>query len=151
MEEIDRQGNVGGASHRERLAIVKAFQLRKLFEMLLDQVAQLPDEAAAVGRGHLRPRASFKRLARGLHGAIDIFAIALGDLGHDLAGGGVVNGKRLAGSRFHPLAVDEQLARRADEFLHATMNLRSTCGSGHNTSRSERADFNAKSPGLPQS
>ena len=96
---------------RQWLAVVEGFQLRELFQVLLHQVGQLPDEAAALGGGHVGPRAAFKRLARGLDGAIDVFAIAFGNLCQHFAGGRIVDRKGLAGGGFDPLAVDEHLAR----------------------------------------
>ncbi len=111
-EQIDSQGNVGHAGDGQRLAVVQALQLRELLQMLLDQVGELPDQAAAIGSGHLRPRAAVESLARCLHGAIDVFTIAFGDLGHHLAGGGIVGGEGLSGSRLHPLAIDKHFARR---------------------------------------
>ena len=113
---IGREGHVGNARDRERLSVVERFELREFFQVLFDQIAKLPNHAAAFGRRDLRPRAAVKRGAGRLYGAIDVFLVAFGDPGQDVARGGIVGGKSLAGGGFHPLAVDENLVRLGNKF-----------------------------------
>ena len=128
---IGGERHVGNARDRERLAVVERFELREFFQMLFDQIAKLPDHAAALGRRDLRPRAAVKRGAGRLYGAIDVFLVALGDARQDVAGGGIVGGKRLAGGGFHPLAVDENFVRFANERGNILVEQRRGCCGCH--------------------
>ena len=83
--------------------------------MLFDQVGEPPHHAAALGWRNLRPWAGFECGARGFYGAVDIFAVAFGDLRENFAGGGIVGGESFAGSGIDPLAVDEHLLLLAYE------------------------------------
>ena len=97
------QRNVGDPRHGERLAIVQALKLGELFQVLFDQVGELPYFAAAFGGAHLRPGIAFESLTRSFHGAIDVFAIALGDLRHHFSGCRIVGGKSFARRRIQPI------------------------------------------------
>ena len=77
------------------------------FEVLLDQVGELPQHAAAFGGRHARPGAFVECPARGAHGAVDVFGFGFGHMGDDVAGGGVVDGEGLAGGRGDKTAIDE--------------------------------------------
>ena len=65
-------------------------------------------------------------LAGGLHGLLDIGAIAFGYLGQDLSGGGIVRWEILAGNGGNPLSVDQHFARLVDEFGDLRMDLGET-------------------------
>ena len=90
--------------------------------MLQDEVADLPDEPAALGRRHAAPRAALEGLAGGADRPVDVFGISLGDVGEGLAGGRVRGLERLAGRGLGPLSVDEQLPRGSREFLDAPVD-----------------------------
>ena len=47
---FDRDRNIGSAGDAERLAIVEGFQLGEFFEVLFDQISELPDQVAALCR-----------------------------------------------------------------------------------------------------
>jgi hypothetical protein len=116
-EDVDRERHVGGARHDLRLAVVEALELRELVGVRLEEVGELPEQAAAVRRRHRRPRAGIERAARGAHGALHVLAIAFRDLRDHLARRRVVARERLAGSGLDPLAVDQHRAAAGDETL----------------------------------
>ncbi len=107
---FDGERNVGDARDGERFSVVERFDLREFFEMLFEEIGELPHHAGASGGRSLGPLAGFERGAGGFYGAVDVFAVAFGDVGEDFAGGGVIGGESLAGSGIDPLAVDEHLA-----------------------------------------
>ena len=119
-EQIDRERNVGGLGNVERLAVVETFDVAELLGMLLEQIGEFPDQAAALGCGHPAPGAVVKGFASGLHGLIDVFAIAFRDLSQNFAGSGIVGRKSLSGSGIDPPAVDQH-------FSWLSMNS-ATCG-----------------------
>jgi hypothetical protein len=94
-EHIHAQREVSRAGDGKRLAVIERLQFSQLFQILLHQVGEPPEHPAAFGGRHATPGALVKSKPRGLHGAIDIDRLGLRHMGHDLAGGGVVNGKGL--------------------------------------------------------
>jgi ParB family chromosome partitioning protein len=127
-EVVDDERNVGDARDADRLAIVERLELRELLGVGLDQVGQLPDRAAALGRGHAAPRTALEGAPRRAHGAIDVFLLTGCHLGKRLFGGGIVGGERLAGGRLGPLAIDEHAASTAaDELRHAAVDTGVAC------------------------
>ena len=60
VEQVGGQRHVGRLSHRERLAVVQGLQLGQLFDVLEDQVADPPDDPAAIGGGHAAPGTVFE-------------------------------------------------------------------------------------------
>jgi hypothetical protein len=106
VEQVGGQRHVRDAGHGEWLAIVQAFQLRQLVQMLQDQVADLVDHAAARRRAHLAPRSRQRAPCR-LDGRIDIGGIAFGHRGQLLFGGRILHVESLAGLGHHPFAVDQ--------------------------------------------
>ena len=92
--------------------------------VLLDQVADPPDQLAALGRRHPPPRALVvEGAARRADRAVDVLGLAVGDLGERLLGRRV---DRLEGAprcRRHPLAVDQELAGAREERLDAIVDL----------------------------
>ena len=52
---------------------------------------------SALGGFHAGPGAVVKGGAGGADGAVDVLSLSLRNIGHDLAGGGVVDGEGLAG------------------------------------------------------
>ena len=47
VEQIRSQGYVGGPRHSNGLTVVERFQLREFFEILENQIADLPQNLAA--------------------------------------------------------------------------------------------------------
>jgi hypothetical protein len=90
--------------------------------VLEDEVTDLPDQPAPVGRGHPAPRAVFEGPAGGANGAVDVFRVAFGHAGQGLAGGRVRRFERLTGRSVGPLPVDEQLAGGRNEVFDASVN-----------------------------
>src|ERR1019366_3917169 len=126
-EQINRQRHIGNTRDRQRLAVIEALQLCELLRTRFEQVGQFPDQAPPLGRRHVGPCIALERLARGLHRAVNVLAIALGDLGEHFPGRRVVGWERLAGRRIHELVVDEHRPRLAEELLHAAVH---DCGAG---------------------
>src|SRR5690606_1105965 len=96
-----------GAS--QRLAGVEALDARDLVSTLADAVSNLLDNTAALVGAHLRPRALVKRLARGIHGAVNILFAGLGDRRDTPTGGRVSRIKSLTSCGVHQLAANQQL------------------------------------------
>ena len=48
MEEIRRQRHVSCAGNANRLPIVQGLQFRQLFQMLQDEITELPDQPASL-------------------------------------------------------------------------------------------------------
>src|SRR6185369_1961699 len=103
-EEIDGERDVGGTRDGERFAVVERFELREFFEVLLEQIGELPNELASFGGRHAAPGTFIEGIARGGNGEVDVSSIAFGNPCHFLAGGWVVGGKSLAGNGIDPLA-----------------------------------------------
>ena len=109
-EQVHRQADIRDSRHFEWLAVVQHFQLGKFFQVLLQQVAELPDHASPLRGRHFGPRPGFESGAGRLYGALDIFTISFRNAGQDLARGRIVRRECFAGSGLHPLAVNEHLA-----------------------------------------
>src|SRR5262249_27712807 len=80
-----------------------------LVEVGRDEVAELPQDASALGGGHLGPGALAEGPAGGLNRRIDVALVALGDPRALFFGRGGDGGVRLAGGGRPPLATDEDL------------------------------------------
>ena len=116
MEDVGGEHDIGDAGDDHRLAVVQRFQLRQFIGVLEDQIADLVQQLAAIGRRHLAPLAVVVEGTTGRsNGGIDVFLAAALGMRHDLASGRVVDFKGFAGRRIHPGAVDQNLLRGADE------------------------------------
>ena len=129
VEQVGGQRHIGRLGDSEWLAVVQRLQLGELVGVLQDEVADPPDDAAPLGRGHPAPRPLLERLARGPDSPVDVLGAALGDPGERLPGGGVGRLERLARRRIGPLPVDEQLPGGGDECLDVAVQ-----GHGHGCS-----------------
>jgi hypothetical protein len=109
-EVIDCKRQVGDARDLEGLAVVERFELRKFLGVLFEQVGEFPEEFAALGRRNSGPLAGVKSCACSFDGSIDVFFVACGDVGEDLAGRGIVGRESLARGRFNPFSIDQELA-----------------------------------------
>ena len=56
-EKFGGEGDVGGARDGQRFAVIERLEVGELFDVRVDQVAELPDELAALGGRHLAPLA----------------------------------------------------------------------------------------------
>ncbi len=111
-EQVRRQRDVGGPRDRERLPVVERLEHRELVAVLLDQIGDLPDQPAAIGRVHPPPRRIVvERPPRGAHRAVDVLSLAHRDLGERLLGRGVDRRKSLARGGLDPIAIDQELVR----------------------------------------
>ena len=79
-------GHVGEHRLLDRAAAVARFDLGDLARARGDQLGDLAQLLGALLARHLRPRAVVERVARGLDGALRVFAAGLGDVGDLLAG-----------------------------------------------------------------
>ena len=96
----------------DRLAVVDRLQDGELAAALLDDPGDPVEVLGALAARHPAPDAVVGP-AGGLHGAVDVGLVGLGDLGQDLLGGGVDRLERCAVA-VDELAVDEQAVRRLD-------------------------------------
>jgi hypothetical protein len=104
------------------LAVVAHFDLGEEFRLLSDQVAEFPQQRAALRSIQLRPLAGGERLVRRAHRAVCILRAASGNERPGLAGERVVAGESIAGSGLHPFAADEHLVlgQGAGSGIHIT-------------------------------
>ncbi len=130
-EHVDGERHVGGAGDGDGLAVVERLEFGEFVEVLFEQVAELPDEAAALGGLHAGPGAVVEGVAGGADGAVDVFRLGLGNVGHDLAGGGIVDGEGLAGGGEDEASVDEHAVFLGDEVVGVAADAGIDGESGH--------------------
>jgi hypothetical protein len=87
---------------------VSRFELRQFFGARQDDLPHLAQDATALGRGELAPRAAECAACRG-DGAVDVGRIAAGQLIEGNARARVEHGQRFAAGRRDPLAADEMV------------------------------------------
>src|SRR5256885_17069881 len=109
--------------------------------MLVNQVAQLPYQAAAFRWRHLAPWTFVKSLAGSLHRKVDIGAIAFRNLRQYFTRRRIISGESLSRNCVNPLAVDEHFARLLNKAEHARIDL---CGGN-------RSHRNLQNSGLKRS
>src|SRR5262249_49996146 len=114
-QEVDGQRDVGDPRDGDRLAVVERLELRELLRVLLDEVRELPEQAAALGRRRAAPRPVVERRARRAHRAVDVFAVSLGGVREPLARGGGVRGEGAPRGRVAEAPADQERAAVADE------------------------------------
>jgi len=90
-KHVGHHGHIDVARFKDRFAVVECLQLGQLVDILLDQVGDSPQDLASFAGGQLPPRSSevVKRLAGRGDGLVDVVRAGFGDLGQNLAGGGV--------------------------------------------------------------
>ncbi len=125
--DVDDLGELDG------LAVVERLELGQLVGVLLDRLGQTGQHARAIGRRCLRPRAALERSTSGAHGAIDVLAPALGDLGDGLRGRWVERLERAAVGGRRALAVDQQRLLARDELACRLGELLGQRGHGVST------------------
>src|SRR5438270_9057975 len=91
--------------------------------MLLQQIAEFPDQASALRGAHLAPGAIIESFARRFDRQVDIGAITFGDLRQDLSGGRIVGGKSFARNSVNPLSINEHFAWLLNKAEDARINL----------------------------
>jgi hypothetical protein len=112
---------LGGHAHvaaggRQALAVVERLELGELLGVLVDHVADAPQQVRALARRHPRPRgAGLEGVAGGDDGAVGVDRGGLRDLDEDFLGGRVDGREGLAVLGVDPLAVDQQLLGRGEE------------------------------------
>ncbi len=99
--------------------------------MLFEQVAEFPDEAAALGGLHAGPGAAVEGVASGADGAVDVLSLGLGDVGHYFPGGGVVDGEGLAGRGEDEPSVNKHAVFLGDEVVGVAADAGIDRKSGH--------------------
>ena len=62
----------------DRLADIKALEERQFFLMFLNELCPAQHDHLAIGRGHTRPHATFKRFARNADCEVSVFGTAIG-------------------------------------------------------------------------
>ena len=105
-EQVDGQRDVGRPGHGQRLAVVERFQFGEFVAVFFQQVAQFPDQAAALRGGHFGPRPRLERPPGRMDRGVDIGLIARGTMGDDLARGRIVDLKSLSQPGRFPLPID---------------------------------------------
>jgi hypothetical protein len=107
VEHVGGQRHVSRLRYDEGLPVVQRLELGELVQVLQDQIADPPDDAAPLGWGHPAPRAFLERSARGLHGPVDVLGFPFGNLSEGLACRGVRRREGPARRRSRPLPADE--------------------------------------------
>src|SRR5262249_38255627 len=139
-EHVDRALHVALARVRHRLAVVERFQLGELVGMLLEQVAEPPDQPRAVTGRHARPRTILEGAPCRGDSQIDIGLLAGRHVRDDLLSGRVLDGEGLAAAGGDPLAVDQELQLLRQEGGGGGAEGRLANGDGHVFLRSRRAN-----------
>ena len=106
MEEVGRERNIGDARDGLGFAVIERLDFGELIRMLEDEVADAPDEFAALARGQATPRSGFEGATRGYDGAVDVFFVALGDAREDRSVGGIEDIKSLVRGGGNPSATN---------------------------------------------
>jgi hypothetical protein len=117
MKQISCERHVGGLGNGKRLAIVQGLELGQLIDVLEDQITDLPDDAAPIGRGHARPRTVLERPPRRSYGPVDVLGVTFGDGGETVACRRVRSDECAARRGVDPLTVNEQLTLCRDEVV----------------------------------
>jgi len=115
----DAAGDVVAGRLRDGLAVVDRLQLAELVLVGFDEVGEAVEQAFAGQCGQPRPAAVVERDAGRGDRAIDVGVRGVDHAGDLAAGGGVVDGDRLAVARRGPGAVDEQRGFAAKKRLDA--------------------------------
>src|SRR4029077_10124793 len=110
-EDLGRERDLDLARVEHGLAGAEALEPGHLVEVLLDQIAEAPDDAPALVRRHLRPRALVEGLAGRGHRQIDVPLVPLADRPDRLLVGRVDRRVALPRERPLPLPRDEDLSR----------------------------------------
>jgi len=161
VEQVRRQRHVGAEGDGVGLAVVEALELRELLGVLEDQVADAPDDPAALGRRDGAPGALVERLPGGPDGPVDVLGIALGHVRQRLAGGrvGVSNVLPEAASTHCPLmnslrgaAVNSSTVRSTvtvinGHLLAARRGRLPHCSCPHGAARGHQSGTSARSVG----
>src|SRR6266705_2481992 len=151
-EPLDEGGAVGdlGARLRERLALLGGEDLRQVFLVRHHQVEPFAKDHGALFRGLRAPGG--KRGVRRLDRAACLRRAHVGHGPEDLAGGGVVDGNRLAAVGVGPFAVDVALLAKERRVLEIEGGDAGDLGIVHGRLRVEtgKADAAANAEILPQ-
>lgn len=99
------------AGHGDGLSIVQRLNSSQEIGVSLDQVSELGEEPAALGRGNLAPCGS-ECLAGCGDSNVYVLLGGLGDGGNDFFGGGVDNLECLLVDTLNPLVVDEPISHK---------------------------------------
>ncbi len=81
---VHAQRNVGGPRQGQGLAVVQGLEHGQLLGVLLHQVRQLEENAAAFPPAHLAPRPALKGVPGGLDRQIDVFLVGRRHFRNDL-------------------------------------------------------------------
>jgi hypothetical protein len=100
--------------------------LGQLFEVLEDQVADLPHHPAPLRRRHTTPRAVIEGRSRGSDGSVDVLRPPGGHRRKFLARGRIGRVEGLPRRRVDPLASDQELMRRLRELVDLSVHDNST-------------------------
>jgi hypothetical protein len=118
VEQLGGDRDVGELRLQAWLAVVQGLDLGELLGVIEDQIADTPQDLAALGRRQRTPRPAVERDARGRDRQVDVFRAALGHRGQSLAGRGIGRVERPAGKRPAALTADEQRSGRGQEVGH---------------------------------
>ena len=129
-EVVDGERHVGGARHRERLAVVEALELRELLGERFDAIGELPEQAPALGRIHAPPGARVECAPRGGDGALDVGGAALRDLRDRALLRRILDGEAAAVGRGREASIDQQAVLLGEEGLHGGQGRRNRGSAG---------------------
>ena len=91
VKAIGGGSDVGAGGLAEGFAGLLGDQFGQLVAVLQEEIADLPQDALALGRIEAAPGFVLETGARGGDGAIDLGGVAIGDGGKEFAGGGITD------------------------------------------------------------
>ena len=115
VEAIGRGGDVGAGGLAEGLAGLLGDELGELVAVLQEEIADVPQDALALGGIEAAPGFVFEAGAGGGDGAVHLGGVGIGDGGEEFAGGGIADVDH--GGRHRP-RVTQLLMQR----LHAKLD-----------------------------
>jgi hypothetical protein len=92
----------------------------------------------------VRPGTAVEGAARGLHGGVDVGAIAFRNMGEHFAGSGIISLKSLARCGIDPLAVNQHLARLGNKIADTRIDLNRRNCDAHTSSLSNEQRIGMK-------
>jgi hypothetical protein len=115
VEHVGGEGHVRHPCDADRLPVVEGLDLGEFIEVAEDEIANAPNELAALGGRHRRPGSRFEGAPRRLDGTVDVLLVPFGDLANLASRGGIHYGEGLSGGCGHPAAADEKLFWSVEE------------------------------------
>ena len=109
MKHVRRKWNIGDASDGARFSIVERFEFSEFVRVLENEIADFPNQFAALACRETTPWARFKGAPRCSYRAIDVILVAVRNAGNDRCVGGIEYVEQFSGRGRRPFAADQIL------------------------------------------